>query len=108
MSKSIPFPATLKLELKKIAAQRGYPIVAEVLDRGQSEELVVRSQEEAQALVNVARIEMLDASLKYPFWNDDLPQYDQKHEDRFQDIQMGIFEKTIMYLGQSYKVTTTV
>ena len=108
MNKSIPFPQVLKAELKMIASSRGYPIVCEVLNRGEPDELIVNTQAEAQALVNVARIEMLNASLKYPFWNDDFPSYDEKHEDAFQDIQMGIFEKTIMYIGQSYKIVTTV
>lgn len=108
MSESIPFPPTLKIELKKIAAERGYPVVTEVLERGGEDELIVNTQVEAQALVNVARLEMLDAYLKYPFWNDDSPRHDQRHENAFQDIQMGLFEKTIMYLGQSYKIVTTV
>ncbi|WKJ91434.1 hypothetical protein QZJ86_04690 [Methylomonas montana] len=108
MSKIVPFPSILKLQLKKIAEERGYPVVSAVVERGEAEELVLNSEDEAQALVNVARIEMLDASLKYPFWNDDLPNYDPKHEDAFQDIQMGIFEKTVMYLSQEFKIVSTV
>lgn len=108
MSKVIPFPSILKLQLKKSAEERGYPIASAVLARGNPEELVLHSENEAQALVNIARMEMLDASLKFPFWNEDLPNYDPRHEDAFQDIQMGIFEKTIMYLGQEFRIVSAV
>lgn len=86
----------------------GYPVAATVLARGNAEELVLHSESEAQALVNMARIDMLDASLKSPFWNEDLPNCDPRHEDAFQDIEMGIFEKTVMYLGQEFKIVSTV
>lgn len=59
-------------------------------------------------LIDVARIEMLDASLKYPFWNEDFPNYDPSHEEAFQDIQMGVFEKTIIYLDQVFKLPTQI
>ena len=108
MSKVIPFPSILKLQLKKSAEERGYPIASTVLARGNPEELVLHSENEAQALVNIARMEMLDASLKFPFWNEELPNYDPRHEDAFQDVQMGIFEKTIMYLGQEFRIVSTV
>ena len=108
MSLIIPFPDVLKLRLQKVANQRNYPLVNEVLQRGGSEELVVNSLEEAQALVNLARLEMLEASLKYPFWDEDSPNFDRRHESAFQDVQMGIFEKTVMYVGQAFKVVSTV
>lgn len=108
MSKTIPFPSVLKLQMQKIAKDRGYTTISAVLARGGVEELVLESEAEAQALANVARIELLDASLKYPFWNDDLPDYDHRHENAFQDVQMGIFEKTVMYLGQEFKIISTV
>ena len=106
--KIISFPSILKLQLVKMAEERGYPIASTVLARGNTGELVLHSESEAQALVNMARIGMLDACLKYPFWNEDLPNYDPRHEDAFQDIQMGIFEKTVMYLGQEFKIVSTV
>ena len=108
MSKTIAFPSVLKLQMQKIARDREYSVVSEILARGGTEELVLESQTEAQALVNVVRIELLDASLKYPFWNDDLPNYDHRHEDAFHDVHMGIFEKTVMYLSQEFQITSTV
>jgi hypothetical protein len=103
---NIPFPASLKKELRDIAQARKYPLVERILARGHDEEVIVDTQEEAQALVNVARVEMLSAELMFPFWNEDSPDYDMQHEDAFQDVQMGIFEKTTMYVGQSFVVNT--
>lgn len=108
MNKTIPFPASIKLTIKKIAYERNYPIVIEIVERGDKEVLILTSQAEAQMIIDVARIEILDAALKYPFWDDDSPRYDKFHEDAFQDVQMGFFEKIIMYIGQEYEVVTTV
>ncbi len=104
----IHFPAALKKQLQGIAQTRQYPVVQRVLERGHDDELIVNTQAEAQALVNVARAEMLSAQLKYPYWDEDLPEYDKHHEDAFQDVQMGIFEKTVMYLSQSFEVDSKI
>ncbi len=105
MRKIVSFPTVLKLQLKDIAIKRGHNAASEILDRGEPEELLLDSQTEAQMLINLARMEMTDTSLKYPFWNEDLPNYNTSHEDAFQDIQMGIFEKTIMYLDQVFELS---
>ena len=59
-------------------------------------------------IVNVACIEMLDAALRYPYWDDESPDYSKIHEDAFQDVQMVFFEKIVMYIGQEYSVVTLV
>jgi len=108
MSEVIEYPATLKAQLLKVASARKFPQVQKILARGGPEELVVETQEEAQALVNVARLEVLEARLRYPFWDEDSPEYDPAHEDAFQDVQMGIFEKTVMYVGQAFEIVSKV
>ena len=108
MNKSIAFPASLKTEIRRIAAEQDYPLVAEIVARGNADELVVDSREEAQAIVDVARRERLDARLKYPYWDEESPRYDTRHEEAFQDIQMGFFEKVVMYIGQEYDIVGSV
>jgi hypothetical protein len=98
----------LKSALHQIAVQRNYPVILDILKRGGADELIVNSGDEAQALINIALVEMLDPGLKYPFWDEDSPNYDQAHATAFQDVQMGIFEKTAMYLGQEFDIVTTV
>ena len=108
MSKTIPFPASIKAEIAKIANERGYPVVIEIVRRGAEDELLIESKQEAQAIVNVARIEMMNAELTYPFWDEDSPHYQSTHEEAFQEVQMGLFEKVVMYLGQAFQITSTV
>lgn len=108
MKKTIPFPSSIKSEITKIAHDRNYPVVMEIMGRGTEDELLIESREEAQAIVNVARIEMINAELKYPFWDEDSPQYQSSHEDAFQEVQMGLFEKVVMYLGQEFQITSAV
>lgn len=108
MSKTTFVPDILKSELRQIAASRKFPLVERVLERGGPEELILANETEAQAVVNVARLQMLEALLRYPFWDDESPEYDQAHEDAFQDVQMGIFEKTVYYVEQAFSVTGKV
>jgi len=106
IAKTIPFPESLKAALKRITLDRRYPVVAEILDRGKLDELSIESAEEAQMIVDVARLEMLSASLKFPFWDDDSPRYDRFHDEAFQEVQMGFFEKVVMYVSQEFDVVT--
>jgi hypothetical protein len=108
MSQVIEFPAPLKALLLKSAATRKFPAALAILARGGPEELVVESQGEAQTLVDIARLDLLEARLKYPFWDEDLPNHDPAHEDAFHDVQMGIFEKTVMYVGQAFEIVSKV
>jgi len=108
MSKTITIPPPVKETLLKIAAERQYPLVLEILARGKSAELVLADDEEAQAIVNVARLELLDAKLRYPFWNDDSPRYNKAHEEAFQDVQMGFFEKVASYIGSEFDIESKV
>jgi hypothetical protein len=108
MSQVIEFPRPLKAQLQKSASTRKFPAALAILSRGGPEELVVASQHEAQMLVDIARLELLEARLKFPFWDEDLPNHDPAHEDAFHDVQMGIFEKTVMYVGQVFEVVSKV
>ncbi len=65
---------------------------------------MLENQREAQELVNIARIQVLDALLKYPFWDDREATYQPEHEDQFQDVQMGIYEKTVFYIGNHFEI----
>jgi hypothetical protein len=108
MSKTIAIPETIKETLRKVARERQYPLVLEILARGKSAELVLADNDEAQAIVNVARLELLDAKLRYPFWSDDSPRYDKAHEEAFQDVQMGFFEKVASYIGSEFDIEAKV
>lgn len=108
MSVTFPFPESVKSSLKKIAIERDYPVANEILARGSENELTLTSATEAQIIVNIARVEMLNVSLTYPYWDEDDANFDPLHESAFQDVQMELFEKVVMYISQEFKVTTTV
>ena len=108
MTSAITVPSDIKTELYEIASASGYPQVLEILSRGSEDEIVVESLIEAQAIVNVARSKMLEALLKYPYWDDTSTPYDEEHEEAFQEVQMGLFEKVASYIGQEYDVETKV
>ena len=108
MSQSVEYPASLKVQLQQIASKRSFPAASKILARGGPEELIVESQQEAQTLVDIARLALLEARLKYPYWDEDFSDHDPAHEDAFLDVQMGIFEKTVMYLGQAFEVVSKV
>jgi hypothetical protein len=108
MTKTITIPAHIKETLLKIATERRYPLVLEILGRGKSAELVLADNEEAQAIVNVARLELLDAMLRYPFWSDDSSRYDEAHSEAFHEVSMGFFEKVASYIDDEFDIEAKV
>ena len=104
----LPFPESVKTELRKIAAEGRYVLAIEILGRGAADELVLGSVEEAQVIVNVARVQMMKAALQYPFWDEDDPRHDANHEDAFHEVVLGLFEKTVSYIRQDFDVKTAV
>jgi protoporphyrinogen oxidase len=104
MTTTITVPLELKNELLAIADKSGYPSASAVLHRGAPDELVVENLREAQEITNIARIQVLDALLKFPYWDDSEPNYSPEHEDKFQDVQMGIYEKTVYYVSQHFEI----
>lgn len=108
MSRTIAFPDSVKADLQKLASRGKYPRAAEILARGGPEELTLETAEEAQIVVNVARVEMMTTLLQCPFWDEDDPRHDQSHEDRFHDVVNGLFEKTVSYISQDFEVVTKI
>lgn len=68
----------------------------------------MEEKQEAQVIVDVARVQMLDAELRYPYWNDESSRYDKFHADAFQDVQISLFEKIVTYVGQEFEVVTSI
>jgi hypothetical protein len=108
MSKRLSFPDSVKAELRKIATAGRYVLAMEILERGADDELVLESVEEAQVVVNLARVQMMVASLRYPFWDEDDPRHDAAHEEAFHEVVLGVFEKTVSTIGQDFEVKTAI
>jgi hypothetical protein len=108
MSKHLSFPESVKAELRKIAGEGNYVLATEILERGADDELVLESVEEAQVIVNVARVQMMVASLKFPFWDEDDARHDAAHEEAFHEVVLGLFEKTASTIRQDFEVKTSI
>jgi len=108
MSRAIAFPDSLKADLQKLAVSCNYVLAAEILLRGGPDELVLESNEEAQVVANVARVEMMRTLLQCPFWDDEDPRHDPAHEERFHEVVNGLFEKTVSYIGQDFEIVTKI
>ena len=85
----------VKDHLQKLAAAGGFVRAQEILARGKPDELMLEPAEEAQIVVNVARLEMMKTVLQCPFWDEDDPRHDPAHEERFHEGVNGLFEKTV-------------
>jgi hypothetical protein len=108
MSHTIAFPDSVKEDLQKLAVVGGFVRAREILARGKPDELVLESAEEAQIVVNVARLKMMKTALQCPFWDEEDPRHDPAHEERFHEVVNGLFEKTVSYIGQDFEVVTKI
>jgi hypothetical protein len=100
--REVEMPVELIEEIAEIVNREGYTILKEIFPIG-VEPPIFLSKEEADALITLAVIEKKKARLKYPYYDDDHPNYSEEHEDHFNDVQMGIYEKTIYYVESAFK-----
>ena len=107
MQTHIAFPETVKKILLSMAKKNNYLQAIDILQRGNPDELILKTNDEAQAIVNVARVKLLDTLLKYPYWDEDMDNYNENHEEEFQEVQMGIYEKTVSYIMTKFDIQTT-
>ena len=70
-------------------AEKGYPVLSEIFERGTNDELVLKDINEAYMVIRYAAILRADAELKFPYWSEASPYYNEAHEDGYQDVQMG-------------------
>ncbi len=105
MSKrKIYFPAELVGQLGIIVQQEQYVALNKVFAKhgpGEMEYLEL-DQSDALNLLKIADIEMQKAILKYPNNEDDMPDYDPEHEEQYDDVMMGVYEKTYYYVRAEF------
>lgn len=95
-------PKDLIDQIVSIVDREGYEALKEVFPKGKTPPVFL-SKEDAEALITLAVIEKNRARLKYPYHDDEHPLYNESHEEGFDDVQMGIYEKTIYYVGSAFK-----
>lgn len=100
MMQSIHIPQDICDEALQLAIHDGFPEVIRVLrsfKNGNAE----LSHKEAFHLLEFSKFLRLRASLHYPYWDDSEAPHSNEHEDNFHEVNMGLHEKLIAYLGES-------
>lgn len=108
MNGAIAFPDSLKADLLGLATAGGYERAREILARSRPGELVLESRDEAQVVVDVARLEMMRTLRQCPFWDEEDPRHDPAHAERFHEVVNGLFEKTVSCIAEEFDVVTAI
>jgi len=103
IKREVIMPAELIEEITEIVQEEGYEILKDAFSKESVESSIFLSQDEAEALVTLAVIEKRKAWLRYPHYDDEDPNYNEEHAEKFDDVQMGIYEKTIYYVESAFK-----
>ncbi|VAW60450.1 hypothetical protein MNBD_GAMMA11-3413 [hydrothermal vent metagenome] len=103
IKREVVMPVELVEEISAIVHKEGYTALKDVFPYNDLPPVVFLSREEAEALIVLAVIEKKKAWLKYPDYDDESPDYNEKHEEMFDDVKMGIYEKTIYYVESAFK-----
>jgi hypothetical protein len=103
IKREVLMPSELSEEITEIVHREGYFVLYEAFPDPKELNTVFLSQDEAEALINLAVIEKKKACLMYPFYDDEHPNYNKEHEEKFDDVQMGIYEKTIYYVESAFQ-----
>ncbi|MDR6984324.1 hypothetical protein J2X32_002968 [Rheinheimera pacifica] len=101
---NVYFPTELLDEIYSIVMQEGYEAIKPLFNnyiKAKTEYLSV-DQDAAVNLLRLANIEMQKALLKYPYTDDEDENYNPEHEAQFDDVMMGIYEKTYYYLRTEF------
>lgn len=102
VKREVPIPADLAKQISEIIYREGYTALMDAFTKDRQPPVFL-SKEEAEALINLAVIEKRKAWLKYPYYDESHPRHSVVHEEKFDDVQMGIYEKTIYYVGSAFK-----
>ena len=103
IKREVIMPAELIVDITRIVHEEGYTVLQDAFPEVKVSPPVFLSQAEAEALITLVVIEKKKAWLKYPHYDDEDPEYNEEHEAKFDDIQMGIYEKTLYYVESAFK-----
>jgi hypothetical protein len=103
IKREVLMPIELIHEIAEIVHKEGYTSLMGVFPDEHAQPPIFLSEEEARDLIELAVIEKKKARLRFPYYDDEHPKYDEKHEAEFDDVQMGIYEKTIYYVESAFK-----
>ena len=102
IKREVLMPEDLITRIAAIVDFENYEILKEAFSKRKAPPIFL-DQEEAEALITLAVIEKKKARLKFPYHDDEHPQYNVSHEKEFDDVQMGLYEKIIYYVESAFK-----
>lgn len=104
-TRKIFIPSEIVSELRDIVVREKYSALLSVFQGSADEDIeyLDLSEHDAKNLLRLADIEMLKALLRYPHNEREDPLYDPEHEERYDDVMMGIYEKTYYYIQSEFK-----
>lgn len=103
IKREVLMPVELLEDIAQIVHKEGYQALKDAFPNVDIKPPIFLSQEEAEALIDLAVIEKKKARLIYPYYDDEHPKFSEEHEEKFDDVQMGIYEKTLYFLESSFK-----
>ena len=103
IKREVVMPRELVHDIAQIVQKENYLALKEAFPHANVEPPIFLSLEEAESLITLAIIEKKKVRLMYPYYDEDNPKYDEEHEKKFDDVQMGIYEKTIYYVESAFK-----
>lgn len=103
IKREVPMPIELIHEIVTIIHMEGYTSLIELFPNKHIHLPIFLSESEASDLIDLAVIEKKKARLRYPYHDNEHPKYDKNHKDKFHDVQMGIYEKTLYYVESAFK-----
>jgi hypothetical protein len=103
MKREVLMPKELVGEIARIVHEEHYLALKDAFPSADTKQPIFLSEEEAEALIDLAVIEKKKARLKFPYFDEEHPRFNKEHEQKFDDIQMGIYEKTIYYVESAFK-----
>jgi len=102
IKREVLLPTEIVSKISEIVQNEGYAALREAFVENRTSPIFL-SKEEAEALIMLAVIEKKKASLRYPYYDDEHPRYSEEHEQKFDEVQMGIYEKVLYYIESAFK-----
>jgi len=103
IKREVLMPPELVEEIAGIVSKEDYVVLKEAFPSENTKPPIFLSEEEAEALIDLAVIEKRKARLKYSYYDEDHKNYSAEHEEKFDDVQMGVYEKTRHYVESAFK-----
>ncbi|WP_281561218.1 hypothetical protein [Thalassomonas sp. RHCl1] len=103
IKREVLMPIELVEDIAQIVHKEGYQILKDAFPDTKAKPPIFLSQEEAEALIDLAVIEKKKARLMYPYYDDEHPKFNEEHELKFDDVQMGIYEKILYYVESAFQ-----